>query len=201
MSHAHNFILDFDGKITCSICGILEDKIDNNLSDLKELNINNNESSIESSNIDILSFDKSLAEKDEKINELTSDIKKIQADFINYKKRIERDSQTIYLNVKSDLILVILPLLDDLYRISLHDKEEPLTLSLKNHLDSIIKEYNLTVYGSIGEEFDPLYHEAIAFKDDESYQTPTITAIYQPGYRIDNKIIRTAMVEVSSKKN
>lgn len=135
-----------------------------------------------------------------KIAELTNDIKKIQADYINYKKRIEKNSELIVQNITTELMLSIIPLLDDIYRIE-QNNNDPIVKSFKLHLESILRKYNVEIYTDINNVFDPNKHEALIVVENNEYPEPIITNVFQPGYMLNDRIIKAAKVEVTQKNN
>jgi|688.fasta_scaffold56408_3 molecular chaperone GrpE (heat shock protein) len=131
-----------------------------------------------------------------KIAELTNDIKKIQADYINYKKRVEKNSELVVQNITTELMLSIIPLLDDIFRIE-KSNNDPIVKSFKLHLESILRKYNVNIYTDENSIFDPNRHEALHVVINENFNEPTITNVFQPGYIINGKVIKAAQVEVT----
>lgn len=144
--------------------------------------------------------DKIEVEYINKIAELTNDIKKVQADFINYKKRIEKNNNESYQQAVIDLTSSLIPLIDDIYRIDNQTKDDPIVKTVKIHLESIMSKYEITAYDDLEKEFDPKYHDAISFNEDNNYNVPIITKVFQRGYIYKDKIIKPAIVEVTLSK-
>lgn len=131
-----------------------------------------------------------------KIAELTNDIKKIQADYINYKKRVEKNSELILQNITTELVLSLIPLMDDIYRIE-NINSDPIVKSFKLHLESILRKYNVKVYAEENVIFDPNKHEALLVIENNNFLEPTVTKVLQPGYMLIDKVIKAAQVEVT----
>jgi len=130
------------------------------------------------------------------IAELTNDIKKIQADYINYKKRVEKNSELILQNITTELVLSLIPLMDDIYRIE-NINSDPIVKSIKLHLESILRKYNVKVYTEENIIFDPNKHEALLVIENNNFQEPTVTKVLEPGYMLIDKVIKAAKVEVT----
>lgn len=152
---------------------------------------------------------KTSAEK----SEIQETFRRRQTDFENFRNRTERERSEIFQSVISNLATKILPVVDNLNRAL--ESSENLTnektkdfkhfiegIHLVNHqLNDVLGEMGIQPIMSIGEPFDPHYHEAVAVVDTDSVPHNTIVEELLRGYRIDNKVIRASMVKVSSSAN
>lgn len=152
--------------------------------------------------------DEQISTSDDKITELEADLKRIQADFVNYRRRQEDDRGQILDLAKQDVILQLLPLLDNIERALGH---LPADLAdnpwvkgveqISRQADKILSTLNVERFASVGQPFDHNLHEAIAF-DEASSNSKGIEVVVeelQPGYKIGEKIIRHAIVKVGRK--
>ncbi len=137
-------------------------------------------------------------------------INRRQLDFENYKKRIERERGDTFLNQLSNLAGQMLPVLDNMHRAldsvaGFSDGEmkdfrhffDGIVL-VNQQLNEVLAEMGVQPIASVGERFDPHFHEAVATDDTDEFEPNTITAELLRGYRIDDKVVRAAMVRVAS---
>ncbi len=142
--------------------------------------------------------------------ELAETIRRRQTDFENYKKRIERERSETFLNQISNLATQILPVLDNMNRAldfaanhsegksrDFHQFFEGIVL-VNQQLNEVLNEMGVSPIESIGKHFDPHIHEAMAMEESGQYPPNTVTGELLRGYRIGDKIIRAAMVKVST---
>lgn len=126
---------------------------------------------------------------------------RLAAEYDNYRRRSEKEKQMIYADATSDTLKEILIIGDSLERASA--AYENASDEYKKGVDMIITQYLTALkkigaepFGEVGEKFDPGIHNAISVSEDESAENNTITAVYQTGYKIGDKIVRHAMVQV-----
>jgi molecular chaperone GrpE len=127
-----------------------------------------------------------------------------QAEFLNYKKRQEREQESAYQSMKGDIIRRILPALDDLER-ALQNRPEGAASDawvagvelIYRKLQSMLESEGVTRIQAEGQEFDPNFHEAISHEPHPQVASGHIIAVVQPGYLIGERVIRPAMVRVA----
>jgi len=132
---------------------------------------------------------------------------RLQAEFENTRKRLEKDKQDFIKFANEGVILELLNILDDLERtIELAQTgHQDLSAFLKGvemilaHLYEMLKEYGVKPIASKGKLFDPHYHEALMQVEDKSLPEHTIVEELQKGYLLNDKVIRTSKVKVSKK--
>ena len=125
------------------------------------------------------------------------------AEYDNFRKRSEREKESIYSDASALTILSILPVADSLDAAikSSGDRDEEYKKGinlLKNQIDSAFKNLRVEAFGDCGDDFDPNIHNAIAHKDTDEERQNFISTVYQKGYRIGDRIIRHALVEVTN---
>ena len=148
-----------------------------------------------------------LKEEADKVKDLSDKVLRLQADFENTRKRLEREKQDFVKFANEGIILELLNVLDDLERsVSLAEThKEDLTAFLKGvemilaHLYEMLKEYGLKPIEAAGKLFDPHCHEALLQVEDKDLPEHTVVEELQKGYLLNDRVIRTAKVKVSKK--
>lgn len=131
---------------------------------------------------------------------------RLNADFDNYRKRSERDRQSTAGNVRGDVIKSLLPMVDNFERAKTSIKTETEgEQKIDNSYQGIYKQFveimkslGVVAVDTVGKEFDPNLHEAIMREDSEEYAEGIVTLEFQRGFAIGDKLLRPAMVKVSS---
>lgn len=135
-------------------------------------------------------------------DQLLADLQRIQAEFINFKRRSEQEKARAVLAGKEQAVIALLPVLDNIERAIAHEPED-----IKDHawvkgitavavqLEAQLANMGLHKIGVVGEPFDPTKHEAISMAEGEG-NTEVISAVMQNGYQFDEQVIRPAMVQV-----
>lgn len=142
-----------------------------------------------------------LEEAEAKASEYKDSWMRSQADFQNYKKRLDRDNELRYVSMKGDIIKKVLPALDDLER-ALQNRPaddawangiELITRKLQNILNS----EGVKRIEAEGALFDPNFHEAISHEHNEDFESGHVIAVVQNGYILGERVIRPALVRVA----
>lgn len=132
----------------------------------------------------------------DQVTELTADLQRVHAEYANYRKRVERDRELIRTTAVGGVLTELLSLLDDVDRARQHGELEGAFKSVGEALEATVARLGLERFGSAGDEFDPHQHEALTHEDSDEVSTPTVTAVYQPGYRYADRVLRPARVAV-----
>lgn len=131
------------------------------------------------------------------VAELTSDLQRKQAEFINYKRRVEDDRIKFIADGKATVINSLLTVLDDLGRADQHGELVGGFKSVADSLRAVVSGHGLEEFGEAGEAFDPNFHEAVSHAGESADVTVTSLAqVLRTGYRIADKVIRPATVVV-----
>jgi len=128
---------------------------------------------------------------------LTEDLQRLQAEYSNYKKRVDRDRALAGEYATSTVLTEFLPILDDLDRALEHGE---LTGGFKAIADQILnatKKLGLEKFGETPSSFDPNIHEALMHDTSSEVKETTVTKILQPGYKYRERILRPARVVVT----
>ena len=128
---------------------------------------------------------------------LTSDLQRLQAEYANYRKRVERDRSLAHEMAIGAVLTELLALLDDVNRAELHGELTGGFKAVADQLHSITSRIGLEKYGTEGEAFDPQIHEAIMHDTSADVLIPTASKILQPGYKYKERILRPARVSVT----
>ncbi|MEV0239419.1 nucleotide exchange factor GrpE [Streptomyces sp. NPDC050674] len=131
------------------------------------------------------------------LNERTADLQRLQAEFQNYRRRVERDRIAVKEIAIANLLTELLPVLDDIGRAREHGELVGGFKSVAESLESTAAKMGLQQFGKEGEPFDPTIHEALMHSYAPDVTETTCVAILQPGYRIGERTIRPARVAVA----
>lgn len=146
------------------------------------------------------------------VNELKDRLARRQADFENYRKRVERERTTTFNGVVADIATKLLPVLDNLRRAL--DAEASVEASesdefrhflsgvdlIYKQLDGVFDVLGVKAIPAVGEKFDPHVHEAVVTEPTDQYEPDTVIQEIVRGYRIGDKLIRPALVKVAARK-
>ncbi len=138
-----------------------------------------------------------LSEADAKVAELTDDLRRVHAEYANYRKRVDRDRDTAREAIIGQVLTELLPVLDDVARAREHGELEGAFKSVGESLEGVCARLGLEMFGAADEAFDPAIHEALTSETREGLDGPTVTAVYQPGYRLAGRVLRPARVAVA----
>lgn len=142
-----------------------------------------------------------LKEKDKEIEDLTNRLLRLQADFMNYKNRVEKDKENIFSYATEDLMNQLLPILDNFERaLDSVEKEDGFYEGVKMIYEQIIKvltDNGLKEIECIGKCFDPNLHHAVFMEESKNSEEGIILEVLQKGYMLNDKVIRPSMVKVA----
>jgi len=127
---------------------------------------------------------------------------RLAAEYDNFRKRTAKEKEQSYLNGKSDAVEKLLPVYDNLQRAlnqetadAAYKKGVELTMQ---ELVKILNGLGVEIFGAVGEEFDPNLHNAVMHTDDESLGENVISQVFQQGFKLGEKVVRFAMVQVAN---
>jgi molecular chaperone GrpE len=141
--------------------------------------------------------DDRVSELEASLAERTVDLQRLQAEYVNYKRRVDRDREVVREGATASVLSSLLPVLDDIDRAREHGELEGGFKAVADSFGRIVEGLGLERFGKEGEPFDPRIHEALMHAHAEGIDGPTCTAILQSGYRIGERIIRPARVAVA----
>ena len=133
--------------------------------------------------------------------DLTRDLQRVQAEYVNYKKRVDRDRALHHHVAVSSVFEALLPVLDDIHLARQHgDLEGGPFAAIADKLEGILTKFGVERFGQPGEAFDPSVHEALMHSQAElaeGTEVATVVQVMQPGYRMGERLIRAARVAVA----
>ncbi|MCE7082837.1 nucleotide exchange factor GrpE [Streptomyces sp. ST2-7A] len=131
------------------------------------------------------------------LNERTLDLQRLQAEFQNYRRRVDRDRVAVKEIAIANLLTELLPVLDDIGRARDHGELVGGFKQVAESLETVAAKLGLMQFGKEGEPFDPTIHEALMHSYSPDVKETTCVQILQPGYRINDRTIRPARVGVA----
>ena len=137
-----------------------------------------------------------LAAAQTKVAALTNDLQRLQAEYVNYKRRVDRDRELVKQNAAFSVLSAMLPVLDDLDRAREHGELEGGFKAVADSLERIVAAQGLVKFGRPGDEFDPRFHEALMHAHSKDVTTTTCQDIVSAGYMIGERVVRPAQVTV-----
>jgi molecular chaperone GrpE len=129
--------------------------------------------------------------------ERTADMQRLQAEYANYRKRVERDRATVRELATASTLSELLPILDAIGQAREHGELSGGFKSVADSLQAAVGKLGLATYGERGDEFDPKIHEALTSTVSADVTQETCVEILQPGYRVGERILRPARVAVA----
>jgi len=129
--------------------------------------------------------------------ERTADLQRLQAEYANYRKRVERDREAQRELAVIGALSALLPVLDDIGRARDHGELVGGFKLVAESLEATLNKLGLQAYGADGDPFDPNVHEALMHEFSAEVTEPTCVAVLQPGYRVGERVVRPARVKVA----
>ena len=137
------------------------------------------------------------ADLERELDERTADLKRVQAEFLNYKRRVDRDRGLVKQNATYTALAPIIEVLDTIDRAREHAPLEGGFKAVADQLERTVGAVGLTKFGAAGDAFDPTIHEALShIGEDPEVAVTTCKVIAKAGYRIGDRVVRAAQVLV-----
>lgn len=131
------------------------------------------------------------------LGERTADLQRLQAEYANYRKRVDRDREGVIANAKAAVATELLGVLDDIERAAAHGDLTGAFKSVADKLIATVQRVGLEPFGHENEPFDPAVHEAVQHGTSPDVSGPTVTAVLRRGYRFGERTLRPALVAVT----
>jgi len=128
---------------------------------------------------------------------LLEDLQRLQAEYVNYRRRVDRDRSVARDTAIAGVLEALLPVLDDIGRAREHGDLDGAFRTVAENLEGTVTRLGLERYGQAGEPFDPAVHEALLHSHDDTMDAPTCVQVLFPGYRFGERILRAARVAVA----
>jgi molecular chaperone GrpE len=132
-----------------------------------------------------------------RLAERTADLQRVSAEYANYRKRVDRDRLVVREQALANVLIALLPVLDDIGRAREHGELVGGFEKVAQSLESIVTKLGLVAFGTEGEPFDPNVHEAVSLIQAPGVTEPTCVRILQPGYKVGERIVRPTRVIVA----
>ena len=157
-----------------------------------------------------LEQEEAVSEKEQEKNPLEKELAdtkdqllRVTAEYANFRKRSEKEKSESFAFATAKTVSEILGVIDNLERALSNELEdyEGLKKGVQMTYDGLmasLEKLGVTVYGEVGEQFDPNFHNAVMHVEDESLDTNVITDVFQKGYKINDKVVRPAMVKTAN---
>jgi len=137
------------------------------------------------------------AELQTQVAERTADLQRLQAEYANYRRRVDRDREAVREAALANVLTSLFPVLDDIGRARDHGELEGGFKAVAEALEAVVDKLGLTRFGEEGEPFDPMVHEALTHELRTDVSVTTCVRVFQVGYRIGDRIVRPARVGVA----
>lgn len=136
-------------------------------------------------------------EVDKRVAELTTDLQRLQAEYVNYKKRVDRDRELVSQNATYKVLTPIVEVLDTIDRAREHGEVEGGFKAVADQLEKIVTNLGLKKFGEPGDVFDPNRHEALSHMGtDPEVEETSVKLVAKAGYTIGDRVVRAAQVLV-----
>ena len=146
--------------------------------------------------------DEALAEVEvDEVAVLTSDLQRVQAEYSNYRKRVDRDRITANEITTAIVLSEFLPVLDDISRAEEHGELTGGFKAVADQLQTITSKLGLTKFSDVDVPFDPNIHEALMHSTSSDVTETSVTQVLQPGFKFKDRVIRPARVAVTDPEN
>lgn len=143
-----------------------------------------------------------LETQKKKAEEYCDGLKRNMADFDNFKKRINKEKDSLYVSILTDIVEAFLPILDN-FETALSAKSKDIEYKkgiemIYKDIKEVLNNYNVEEIKDLGETFDPEYHEAVMSVTDDSKGEKEIVEVFRKGYKIKDKVVRHSLVKVAN---
>jgi molecular chaperone GrpE len=141
------------------------------------------------------------AELASQVAERTADLQRVSAEYANYRRRVDRDRESVLVGARVSFVSELLTVLDDLDRAESHGDLTGPFKAVGDKIISVVQKLGLEAFGHEGEPFDPSIHEAVQHEpsDATGATTTVVVSVLRRGYRIADRVLRPAMVTVTDR--
>lgn len=137
----------------------------------------------------------------EKLNESNDKYLRMLAEYDNYRRRSQKERESIYSDVRADTVKKFLPVYDNLLRAATYEQDEEAkqgAVAILTQFKSVLEGLGITEIDALGKKFDPALHEALLHIDDEKYGEGEIVLELEKGFKMGDKVIRFSKVQVAN---
>jgi molecular chaperone GrpE len=129
--------------------------------------------------------------------ERTADLQRVQAEYLNYRRRVERDREAVRDLATANAVTVLFPVLDDIGRAREHGELVGGFRSVADAIEQALTKLGVVQFGQVGDPFDPTRHEALMHAYSDEVTETTCTQVFAPGYQLGDRVLRPAKVAVA----
>lgn len=152
-------------------------------------------------NVEVIDSDVDVQKLQEDLDNTTDRLKRLMAEFDNYKKRASKEREQLYNSLVADIMMAFLPVMDNLEKaINTNTGDEGYKQGMElvaKQFKDVLKSFGLEEIKTEGEIFNPSLHEAVSSIQDETKKSQEIVEEFRKGYKMGDKVIRHAMVVVN----
>lgn len=150
----------------------------------------------------IAKLNNDLLEQKKRSDEYFDHLKRNMAEFDNFKKRMQKEKESMYSTIVADFVSELLPVMDNFEKaVDAETKDESYKNGMKmiySQINDLLKKAGVEEIEALGKEFDPNYHEAVMHIEDDKYKEKEIVEVFRKGYKLGDKVIRHTMVKVAN---
>jgi len=129
--------------------------------------------------------------------ERTADLQRVQAEYLNYRRRVERDREAVRELATANAIAALFPVLDDIGRARDHGELVGGFRSVADAIEASLTKLGVVQFGQVGDRFDPTRHDALMHAYSDDVTETTCTQVFSPGYQLGERVLRPAKVAVA----
>ena len=159
------------------------------------------ENNIVEENVEVMDSDVDVQKLQEDLDNTTDRLKRLMAEFDNYKKRASKEREQLYNSLVADIMMAFLPVMDNLEKaINTNTEDEGYRQGMElvaKQFKDVLKSFGLEEIKTEGEIFNPILHEAVSSVQDDTKESQEIIEEFRKGYKMGDKVIRHAMVVVN----
>lgn len=134
---------------------------------------------------------------EQQLAERTADLQRLQAEYVNYKRRVDRDRELVRAQGEAKVLESLLTVLDDIARAAQHEQLEGGFKAVADSLQAAVTKHGLETFGAKGDPFDPSLHEAVTHAGESSeVEVTSVELVMRTGFRVGDRVLRTAIVGV-----
>ena len=185
---------DWDDDLQNLVNGVLDDGREDVPEDVVDMGETGSEDAGDSQPVQSATGDKDIAEL---LAERTLDLQRLQAEYINYKRRVDRDRDVARQRGIESVLSDLLPVLDGIDAARAHGELTGGAAMLADEVAKVAGKYGLVSFGKEGDPFNPHLHEALMHMDKPGYPVQSVAQVFQKGYEIGERVIRPARVGVA----
>ena len=144
---------------------------------------------------------KEIRKRDDVLVEAQNKLNRLLGEFDNLKKRTQREKESVHDDTVGEIMTALLPVLDTLESAASVEQDPELAKGIVmtlNAFRAVMEQYHVSAFGETGDPFDPEMHNAVAHIENEELGENVISMVFRKGYRVGDRVIRPAMVQVAN---